>query len=599
MMGPSNVVLAGQEPLTADFSGLLPYEELGRFPIAGPKPGGRSVKDEEAFDVIRREVASLTALSGQNRATDWNIVIDSAAKLLSEVGKDFLVATWLGVGLVNCSGVRGLGQAAMILSDIIEYFWLECEPPVAKCRLRLVALDWFEEQAARLLTPRDRAGQDEIKQARVALAKLSQNLGQRLPNELRGFGTLKEILDRIKVDPMLSVVTSQIMPSPEEAAGQAVATSQGKPDQEATRLVGSQEEAASGESTSRQTPVAARSPQSLVMESIEAPEGHNLTLSAGIRVETGNAAGEEDLSRPLSFDIVFKGDSNDRRSIRRELLSWAGEILTADLSDPASYVLRRFALWSLMAKSLEIKKRRTVIPAPPGEILRHLRRLLDTGQVEKAVQEAESAADRQAYWLDLSEVSASSLKKLGLSRAARALEGAVAGLIWSVPNLVESEFDDGTPLADGRTREWLAGLTRPTGGGASISGPPVAGVVDEVEPTLEVLSRRLEAGLNGRDKLKVLTLIFPILAIEDQANQIEILAQSVWNLIRRHKLEEYDPSLAAEALEAALLAGLAVRPKRSVNEEKQPEALSEILANTAKLLAKLSPQRLLRVSQRQ
>ena len=176
-------------------SALEGRECLGRLPIDGDSPQGRSVRGEEAFETIRREMASQTTFSGTGKAVDWAMVAELSEELLSRVGKDLLVGAWLSVSLANTSGAEGLSAGAGVLADLIDHFWETMEPHLAKTRIRLGILDWFEEEAARALEGAGPLSGNSAKKALAAVSRLAAAVSGRVSGEeARGFRSLRDIL---------------------------------------------------------------------------------------------------------------------------------------------------------------------------------------------------------------------------------------------------------------------------------------------------------------------------------------------------------------------------------------------------------------------
>jgi hypothetical protein len=296
---------------------------------------------------------------------------------------------------------------------------------------------------------------------------------------------------------------------------------------------------------------------------------------------------------PASLQTTLLNDSVDRPQIRRHLLNWAGELLKSDESDPASYALRRCALWSFPLKLPGSDGRRTNIPAPPEGFLAKLRALVDSGQgasISEAIFEAEEASNRNAFWLDLSEVTKTGLEKRGFKRALEVLNSAAVSLIEAAPDLLGCEFDNGTPVADQRTKSWLGFLVR-NSGTAQTDEDDIPKAFPSSSEALKALGRLMEKGAGGRRRLLIMGKLFPVLAKVGRWGQIEPLAEEALRLIKRHALIDFEPDLAAGVLEAAWSAWLSFPdgPVKVRAAEDGPGAMGEVFS----LLAGISPHRIL------
>ncbi|MDR2788452.1 MAG: type VI secretion system ImpA family N-terminal domain-containing protein, partial [Candidatus Accumulibacter sp.] len=71
----------------------------GGLPIPGDAPAGRSVREDARFSELRQEIDKLTSILPEASSPDWDKVAALGAELLSTLGKDLSVASWLAVSL--------------------------------------------------------------------------------------------------------------------------------------------------------------------------------------------------------------------------------------------------------------------------------------------------------------------------------------------------------------------------------------------------------------------------------------------------------------------------------------------------------------------
>ena len=66
-----------------------------------------------------------------------------STSLLTAKGKDILVACYLAGGLLQTRGLPGLHDGARILADLLETYWDQLYPPLARLRARRNAVQWL------------------------------------------------------------------------------------------------------------------------------------------------------------------------------------------------------------------------------------------------------------------------------------------------------------------------------------------------------------------------------------------------------------------------------------------------------------------------
>ncbi|MDR1890486.1 MAG: TssA family type VI secretion system protein [Zoogloeaceae bacterium] len=299
-------------------------------------------------------------------------------------------------------------------------------------------------------------------------------------------------------------------------------------------------------------------------------------------------------SAPASTpSATFAGTAFNVASIAdcaRFCLDAAETQLRDDSSHPASYTLRRVALWAGLRDLPPSENGRTLLPAPEEHVLPGLTALLTTGENEKAARTAEAACNAYIYWLTLHNLTARALAGLGASHATakRALEGQVAGLLLRFPELPKLAFSDGTPFVDAATLSWLASL-----GGSAISADPFTEAVAAAEAqlpaaALQSLGDLLLRYTAGKEALTLYRAACTVCQKGELWLPLPFLAQRLTALVATHKLSVYDPVAASEALAAAataLATLLAANPENS-------EARAQYAAIAAEL-AGLQPHRLL------
>jgi type VI secretion system protein VasJ len=493
----------------------------GKTPVPGDAPVGRSVREDARFSELRQEIDKLTSIQPDVSGPDWAKVAALGTELLTTLGKDISVASWLAASLPRLYGEEGLAGGAALLADLCSNYWDSLFPP--RMRARMGAIDWWQDQAAAWLDeakPEYLSAQvKEVADAQLAL--LDQTIVAAEPdNPLR-----------------LRLLRAQIarLPSPPEPVAEAPA-------------VPAQEAAAA--------PAAAPADRSAAAPIADAPAAPTLS-------------GDAPTAAFLSGSARFCLDAADA-------------LLARDASLPASYVLRRAALWAGFVKLPPTDGGRTRIPAPEEHVLPSLNALLDAGECEKALRMAESQGNAYPYWLDLCRVSVLALTGLGENHdgARRALEGEILAFAHRFPEVPTLAFADGTPFASGVTRQWLNDLGGQAGTSDPFDAELSAAAARAPAAALEALGALLLAHPGDRHTLSIHRAAFETCLKGELWSPLPYLAMRLLNLVAAHGLLVYDAAAAADALSvaaAALSAALAA-DAGNAQARAQYERVSEALA---------------------
>src|SRR5882757_7777999 len=118
-------------------------------PIAGPNPGGESLRYDPVYEKIkeaRRE--DDTAPQGdwkrERKIADFNVVIKLATQALAEKSKDLQLAAWLTEGLLRKDGFNGLRRGLELNLSLVTLFWDYLYPQIedGDVEIRAAPLDW-------------------------------------------------------------------------------------------------------------------------------------------------------------------------------------------------------------------------------------------------------------------------------------------------------------------------------------------------------------------------------------------------------------------------------------------------------------------------
>ncbi len=484
--------------------------KIAKNPITPERPTGGDVRFEAEFEALQAEVEKPSSLSSSG-ATDWDRVLKLACAILEARSKDLLVMNYLSFAMLQKEGLPGLAAAMQMLRAILENFWEPLFPN--RMRARKNAFDWWLE----------------------------------------------------KMDLALPSVKPERWPP---AAREAFVQDMQAID---TFLGGKMEEAPI------LTPLFGR-------------------LASLIEVEGAESAAQGSPAPPTKADKRAPGpekieDGNDEKMLRQGLeILGRVSILIAGRNpfDPLRFRLNRIAAWAGVTAPPPAADGRTLIPPPDEQVVALLKNMYAVKNWAELLEAAESRLGQFLFWIDLSRLVCECLDNLGHGETG----SMVAAETWlyakRLPGVEQLAFADGTPFAEPATREWLRNLF--SHAGTRPEAPPEGGQELERQITAEIAAARnmiqaegLGAALRAfREKLKGAPSIrerfqwlLGFCRLLHEAKQPR-LASPYWRdllrLVENHRLEEWQPELAVEAM-TVVLTGM--RLDSDGKGEEQRKALIE------------------------
>ncbi|ABB30520.1 type VI secretion-associated protein, VC_A0119 family [Geobacter metallireducens RCH3] len=503
---------------------------LGKEPVRPDQPVGDDVRYDPLFDTLQAEVDKLTspAIAGN---IDWEKVVRLSADILATRSKDLLVASYLAVGLVQTRGGDGLALGLKVWRDLLERFWNDLYPTRMRGRQRSV--EWW------------------LDRTEIALRQQGE---QTLPGEqhvivLETLGAIDRFLrERLENAPSLTKLRELVVDMAPEVNVEAVA------------------EAAAPPPVQAEAPADLFTPPSQVaVRPVEVPRQTSIPGSPLQALEAG----------------------------LRQVGEAAGALLQQDPSSPVPYRLSRLAAWGQVTELPPAVNGRTRIPPPERQVLTLLQELASHGDGEALLKAAEARLPQFIFWLDLNRFTAEALSRLGdrFSSAREAVCAETAALAGRLPGLEGLSFADGTPFADGETRQWLAGVMQRESSAAQCPAEAdtegraeaIAQEVDEAQALirsgklLEAVERfqgHLGNGASRKEKLHWRLALAQLLVNTNRAKLALPHLEQVVADIGAFGLEEYDPALALRGLKLAWIGFDSQAEPRF--KEKAAEALHRI-----------------------
>jgi len=469
--------------LPEDFESLEQIEELCKRPISEANPLGELIRMNPDLNAIQRTIANYSP--GPNRVTGderepevWQETLVQIVNMLSRQTKDIRLLCWLVGALANTSGLEGVAVGLRVLTHFLEQHGAELHPN--HVRTRANALTWLGRYltfwGAQFITdfadfqdstqPLTREEAAPVLDASSAMEEFYQAALDAYGEEQRyDFTTLREF-KQFAAD--LAKIAKARLKIPR-------ARPQAEPAQEPEKP----EELARAE---KPAPPARE-------ESPPAP-----APAAAAEQPTPVAAAEEETA--------------DRASLLLELAQLAHRFRAAAPGDPVGFRMLRLAKWSLFEQlpSTRPESRRTWIAGPRGP-----RQALEE-RAKSNIDDTASGAAALAFielcerwfndfplWLDLQLLIHRTAAAVGLHAIAEVIAQETAALLRRLgPELLELEFDDGTPFAGPEARPWAAGLlTAGPAPAARSSPPPAAPARPPAAPVPAAVPLQIQVGAAG------------------------------------------------------------------------------------------------------
>ncbi len=451
-------------------------------PIAGPDPGGASIRYAPVYDQIKLARTEEDDVPQgdwvrERKTADYPLVIKLSTNVLKNQSKDLQVAAWLTEALTRREGFAGLRAGVTLLHGLVEKFWDNLYPELedGDTELRAAPLDWLGSYLETTVksVPLNRAGHDffgykqsrlvpsdeEAKADRDKLAARQQAMSDgkltpeafeesfsetpkpfykaliaELDNSTRGIETLGKLADERFGDASPSFKKLRdALQEVRQAAGQLLATK--------------------------------------LIHDPDPPEPEPSVMDAG--ADAGSSAAGDAGGLP-----VMPRSPEDAAS---RVAAAAKFLRSVAATNPAPYLMLRGLRWGEMRAQGGVVEP-MMLSAPPTDVRTRLKTLLLKAQWPQLLDSAEDvmATVYGRGWLDLQRYVLTACLELGseFENVANAIRGALRSYLRDLPQLLDMTMIDDSPTANAETRNWLReqGL--------------VGGADDEVEVAAPVVSER-------------------------------------------------------------------------------------------------------------
>ncbi|SPB14568.1 hypothetical protein NOV72_01811 [Caballeronia novacaledonica] len=529
------------------------FKSLGTQPISDVQPCGADVRDDPDYDLLQNEIAKLTnpAASG---SPDWEKVVGLSQALLTNKGKDILVASYLAGGLLITRGLPGLNDGVQMLEGLLATHWEQLYPPVARPRARRNAIQWLIDRVRAHADEHDWSNwppQDAalVESLRDALGNIDRVLADK-DSDAPSMQPLRALLGTVQV-------AEPPPPAPEP-----------EPESPATQTPADQAEAP-GVTT-------------LAASSAAAPAAAPATPTA----QTASAAAFAPAAfAPLFLDTSGSATQATDDALER-LVAIGGWYAQNEPSNALGFRLRRIGVWAGIERAPVANGTDTQLPGPIPQLQDALRNLQARAAHADIVGFAETQVIVYPFWLDLNHAAATSLALLGdsWSAARREVCGETSKFFARIDGLDRLKFANGVPFASADTAQWLASLGSSGGNaGASAASDPLVTVMsraralaadNDLRAAAQCLQDAIDKSTAVAARLRLRTAMCDLLLENRPGARLDAFARALVEEVDRYGVASWDPDLTADALRAAY----AILSRNDQNE-----------AETAALLARIAP----------
>lgn len=490
--------------------------DIGKLPIQGDNPAGYDVRAEDIYERLSTEINKRVTLTAGG-VVDWALVVRLSQDILQNHSKDILVCSYLCIGLLNTSGLKGFAAGLHIFTDLLDNYWANLFPP--RINGRINAIDWW------------------INTVNEQLRKISAEswLEAEIEKLNQDFDALIKFFDEHEIERFSDIKVIQ-------------AACRG--------LVSAAKEV--------QTPTAETTSSPKTDEN-KAPEDNN---------QTSQSANAQSGSGSFTVEAVNLPDNINLGDIGRSLnpvFSALGKISDViNENQPTSYMLfriNRFCAWlNLSSIPTSDKDGKTFVPAPEEYIINYAKELYSGKKWPELLKFAEARVVQFCFWLDLSYYVYTALNNLNETGSATELAYETLILTKRLNGIEKLLFSNGMPFAEAETIEWIAGLGGSSGGeggGNKLIGDDELWT-SEVEEAKQLVDKgdlplalsklhyRIQSALSKRDQfLRILYFCQFVIS----AKHVNLAKPYIYELLdscNKYQLEIWEPALVSEAYQLIL-----------------------------------------------
>jgi type VI secretion system protein VasJ len=508
--------------------------------VSEAAPAGSEPRSSSEFEELENEVRKLE--TDGPLAVNWREVARLSTAVLETRGKDLLVGAWLAHALCREERYHGLAVGLGILRGMMAEHWDAMQPPAARERARVGALEWLVGRTAPLCE--GEAGEGDwpaVLYAYDALTEIDTLAGEKLRKEQVALGDLVRAL----------------RPHRDTARRALAEAEQKRKDAEAEAAARAEQEA---QAATRAAEAPAAAPVATPALPAQAPAAKPApAVSAALDLSTIDTLPET--LRGLSTGLIGR-----------------------NTADARAYLLSRFASWWRIRQLPPNDGGRTGA-MPPVEEATAVQAQRQAGQHPEALKALNELVWTAPFWFEGHRLTAEILKGMSPDHAdAAAVVGGTMNMLFRrFPDLMNFSFGDGKPFVDPATRDWI----EENGGGGGATSGDVDGLdralgeartlvaAGKAPEAVDLLASLTRGEIGGRNRvLRQIAQARFCLDVGLIAAALPLL-DHLENLLKTHDLENWEPQLAAQVAELRFRALTHADAARLVAEDRRRIGLDE------------------------
>ncbi len=569
---------------------------LGKTPISEENPSGKDVRYEPDFEALSHEIAKLGSPTAGS-TTDWDKVKKLSVSILETQSKHLQVATYYTYSQMKTEGLDGFFKGVHVLRDILENFWDTMFPPKKRMKGRRGIVEWWLEKTKDFISDAETISWKGEKRDQLIddLSFMDEFLGENMDNA----PLFRPLINQIK-----SVIEAEAPkePSAEESL---------KPEKPET-TPGAQAPKESPPSKDGPEPETTIKPPPLSKETLESTTPKEPSTASKAVPETSSPAPEKPVVKtspaPGTVGTPFSETSADTDTgvILKQGLSLLGKSVSAlrqqNFFDPTPYRLSRLVAWTPIDDVPSATGGKTMLPPPDGQIISTITSLYNASNWQELVDACESRVKQYLFWLDLSRYVVQAMEQLGHPEISDVIDTETHFYVKRLKGIEILSFSDGTPFADGETREWLKGLGRGKESSMPDIGSDGPGSLKEkvrlgmhkaqklikeqkTDTALSMIMERQTGSVSGREKFLWKLELCRVLINSKHILIASSYIDDIINGVEKYHLEKWEPDIAVDALSLVL----------KVLRLQQKEEYEPLIESTIKRISILDPLKALNI----
>ncbi len=512
-------------------------DTLGSQPISSRHPAGTNVRNDPDFVSLRNEISllfkpTINIPSEVSCTPDWRKITQLSVSLLSNKGKDVLVACYLVAALLQEQSLTGLRDGLKVLHDMFHIYW-DTMHPTQRPHARHNALEWLLEyiklhgaMSWPNLPPQEEVLCSQCQCQLQALEALLQEKDHQAPS-FRPISLLLSHIPTIQRIPEKDTVLTEENVS---VTCQTTASSQ-----ESARVADTETE---------------QSPNTIEEATIVAPSSPQTSPLS--------SPGELEITTDSIYTTPDKTLSDNTFHALATIAQWHHD----NDSDPAMACrLRRIIAWSRINTLPPTTHQRTQIPPPSSETLTTLHNLHTYHDHQTLIQFSEAQLLCFPFWLDLNYLTIQALSHTSHSghNAQREIKDATWSLLRRLPTLENLQFSDGMPFANTSTRQWLQSMN--VGNWNLFASPLIDSIPQDTLDAAEELASNCDIHsatiflqkemlrLNTeRARLQLRLYLCKLLLKHHSSENLTPFAQSLLTTMKHFQLYQWEPEFALDIM---------------------------------------------------